>query len=166
MKIIELLKKQTEDAYQWTNKLIESVPGEKWDQTPETLETNVTWQVDHLIMSLYFQSIMVIKGHQKDIIQQVPLHEYNTLFTKANPINSIGKTIPVELLEKRKMVQKKSADIIESLTEDDLNTKLEPTETPHPTCQKQIRSVRLEYQTRNVALRTVGYAEACSGSTI
>lgn len=29
MNIVEHLKKQTEDAYEWTNKLIESIPPEK-----------------------------------------------------------------------------------------------------------------------------------------
>ncbi len=54
MNTVELLKIQTENAYEWTNKIIASIPAEKWDNIPDTIDTNVTWQVGHLIMSFYF----------------------------------------------------------------------------------------------------------------
>lgn len=75
---------------------------------------------------------MVIKGHQKDIIHKIPLHEYDALFTKASPTDCIGKTNPTEIREQLTLVQKKSLEIITSLSENDLNTKLEPTKTAHP----------------------------------
>jgi len=132
MDTVELLRNQTKNAYEWTNKLIESIPTEKWDEIPNNIETNVTWQVGHLIMSFYFHSIMVIKGHQMDVIQEMPLQEYNQLFTKASPINTVGKTNPTALVEHLKLVQRKSLDIIQSLSENNLKNDLEKTDTPHP----------------------------------
>ena len=54
---VELLTRQTENAYEWTNKLIESVPFSKWDDTPSGVDTNITWQVGHLIMNHYFNEL-------------------------------------------------------------------------------------------------------------
>ncbi|SDL37889.1 DinB family protein [Kriegella aquimaris] len=141
MKITEHLKRQTEDAYEWTNRLIESIPTEKWDEIPENIETNVTWQIGHLIMSFYYHSIMVIKGHQIDVIKKIPLQEYNKLFTNAKPINSVGKTNPTDLVSQLKIVQKKSLEIIESLSVYDLENPLEPTEMPHPTAKNKYEAL-------------------------
>jgi hypothetical protein len=132
MTAIEILAKQTEDAYFWTNKLISSIPHDKWDRIPVTMETNVTWQAGHLIMSFYYHSIMVIAGHQMDILQKIPLKEYGKLFTDAAPENSLGKINPKELQKQLMLMEQKSIDVIRALSEKDLENKLEPSEIPHP----------------------------------
>jgi len=132
MNQIEILVKQTTDAYDWTNKIINSIPQDKWDDTPEIIESNVSWQTGHLIMSFYYHSIMVIKGHQMDILQKVPLKEYDKLFTDATPKNSLGKTTPIELQNYLMIVQAKSIEVIKSLSEKDLESELLQTEVPHP----------------------------------
>jgi hypothetical protein len=68
MNQIESFVKQTEVAYDWTNRLISSIPYEKWDDIPEVIESSVSWQVGHLIVSVYYHSIMVISGHQMDML--------------------------------------------------------------------------------------------------
>lgn len=138
---VEILTRQTENAYDWTNKLVNSIPYEKWDNTPEIIETNVTWQVGHLIMSFYYHSIMVIVGHQMDIIQKVPLKAYNELFTNASPKNAVGKTNSKELQKQLAIVQQKSIHIIKSLSENDLKSKLEPTPTPHPIAETKLEAL-------------------------
>jgi hypothetical protein len=70
---IEILKKQTEDVYLWTHKLVETIPLDKWNVLPDVVQSTISWQVGHLIMSHYYHSIMVIVGHQMDVIQKVPL---------------------------------------------------------------------------------------------
>jgi len=72
MNEVELLVRQTENAYEWTNKLIESVPFSKWHDIPDVINTNITWQVGHLIVSHYFHTVMVIVGHQKDLLEKIP----------------------------------------------------------------------------------------------
>ena len=54
----EILISQTSNAYDWTNKLIETIPLEKWEIIPDTIESSISWQVGHLIISHYFHSIM------------------------------------------------------------------------------------------------------------
>jgi len=80
---IEILSRQTSDAYNWTNKLTTSVSYDTWDNIPDVIETSVSWQVGHLIVSLYYHSIMVIVGHH--------------FFTTGSPKNAIGKARPEEL---------------------------------------------------------------------
>jgi hypothetical protein len=41
MNTVQLLAKQTDDAYGWTNKLLHSIPQEKWDVLPEVAGTTV-----------------------------------------------------------------------------------------------------------------------------
>ena len=53
MNQIEILSKQTYDAYAWVNKLISAIPYDKWDDIPDVIASNVSWQVGHLILSYY-----------------------------------------------------------------------------------------------------------------
>ncbi|WP_020531364.1 DinB family protein [Flexithrix dorotheae] len=132
MNTVKLLASQTEDAYQWANKLIETIPEEKWNFTPEGLETNLTWQTGHLLMSFYFHAIMVISGHQMDIIKQIPLKEYDLYFTRGYPQNIVGKVKPDVLKSQFLFMQKRSLEEINSLSETDLKSSLHHTEVPHP----------------------------------
>ena len=137
----EILAKQTEDAYHWVNKLISSIPHDKWDTTPELIESNVSWQVGHLIMSYYYHSIRVIAGHQMDILQRVPLKEYNKLFTDAAPASAVGKTNPEELHNQLRLMEQKSITIIKTLSPEDLDSPLAPTPVPHPIAKNKFEAL-------------------------
>lgn len=138
---IEILTSQTESSYQWTNALIETIPLNKWDTLPDTIASNISWQVGHLIMSHYYHSVMVIVGHQMDIIKKIPLKEYDEYFTDAPPVKSIGKTNPTDLLAHLSIVQQKSIKIIQELSLTDLESKLFPTPTPHPIAKKKFEAI-------------------------
>jgi hypothetical protein len=91
---IEILINQTSNAYEWIDKLLAEISFDKWDIIPDIIETNISWQVGHLIVSHYFHSIMIIKGHQMDILQKIPMKEYSDLFTVSPPRLALGKTNP------------------------------------------------------------------------
>lgn len=74
MNQIDILVKQTANAYDWANKLFDTISYEKWDVTPDVIDSNISWQAGHLVVSIYFNSVMVITGHQMNILQQVPRH--------------------------------------------------------------------------------------------
>ena len=137
---VELLSRQTENVYEWTNKLVESVPFSKWDQTPEILETNIAWQVGHLLMSSYFHSAMVIVGHQKDLLQKIPLKQYDEVFTNGSPRDVKGID-PAILLDQLKLIQARSLEILISLSSESLNSPLEPTRIPHPIAKTKFESL-------------------------
>ncbi|HTI91949.1 MAG TPA: DinB family protein [Puia sp.] len=138
---VGILTKQTSDAYDWTNRLINSIPYKKWDQTPDVIESNISWQVGHLIMSFYYHSIMVITGHQMEILQQIPMKEYDKLFTLAAPFNVIGKTDPALLQKQLLLLQEKSLNTIRSLSPADLESPLVPGPIPHPIAKTRFEAI-------------------------
>jgi hypothetical protein len=138
---VDLLTRQTENAYEWTNKLIESVPFSKWDDTPHLVDTNITWQVGHLIMSHYFHSVMVIVGHRKDVLEKIPLRQYDDLFTNGQPIDAKGKVEPAIILGQLNFLQKRSLEILKSMTIERLYTDLEPTHIPHPVAKTKYEAL-------------------------
>lgn len=129
---VEIIQKQTQSTYELTNKLIDSIPYDLWNTIPPVADTSVSWQVGHLIMSFYFHSIMVISGHQPDILQKIPLREYDSFFTDARPELSQGKFVPQILHEQLMMMEQKSMAIISSLSTDDLDSPLHASSTKHP----------------------------------
>lgn len=141
MSPLELIAHQTADAYRWADQLINSIPQEKWDEIPANVETSVTWQAGHLLMSYYFHSILVIKGHPKDIPPSVPLREYSTLFTSAPPSHSVGKVNAEDLRHQLTLVQNKSLATIRSLSLADTEAPLEPTPFPHPVANTKFEAL-------------------------
>jgi hypothetical protein len=141
MNEVEVLAWQTENVYQWTNKLIESVPLDRWEHSPEVLETNVAWQVGHLIMSHYFHTVMVIVGHQRDLLEKIPMRQYDEIFTNGQPSDVKGRVEPTQLLGQLKLMQGRSLEIIKSLAPENLHNALEPTRIPHPIAKTKFESL-------------------------
>lgn len=141
MKDIEIILHQTKDAYHWVNELLKTIPFEKWDTYPNVINSTLSWQVGHLIMSNYYHSIMVIKGHQMNILQKVPLKEYDNYYTDGDPVATVGKVDPEVLFVQLKLVQKSSISIIEDLTSEELYSPLEPTPTPHPIAENKLEAL-------------------------
>lgn len=141
MNEVEFLARQTENVYEWTNKLIESVPFDNWEQTPEVLETNVAWQAGHLLMSHYFHTAMVIVGHQRDLLEKIPMRQYDEIFTNGQPSDVKGRVDPTVLLGQLRLMQTRSLEIIKSLAPENLHGPLEPTRIPHPIAKTKFESL-------------------------
>lgn len=139
---IEILTKQTSDGYKWVHKLIDTIPSEKWDEVPNVIESNISWQVGHLIISIYYHSVMVIVGHQKNILEQLPMREYTKLFSfDTTPKNAVGKSNSAELKKHLKVIEDKSIEVINSLAPEKLQADLEPTKLPHPTATTKFEAL-------------------------
>ncbi len=139
---IQLLIKQTEDAYKWTHKLVSTIPVDAWKETPKIIASNISWQIGHLILSEYYHSILVTVGHQQDILAQIPLKEYTKLFSfNTNPEANINSTNPKELLAHLSIVEKKSIEVLQSLTEEDLKDDLVPGGMKHPVAKNKYEAI-------------------------
>ncbi|MDJ1484182.1 DinB family protein [Cytophagaceae bacterium YF14B1] len=138
---IEILTKQTTNTYEWVNKLIHSIPYNQWENTPAIIESNISWQMGHLLVSFYYHSIMVIVGNQKDVLQSIPLKEYSSLYTDASPASSLAKVNPEVLHKHVLFIQQKSLQILESLSDMDLQKNLEPTPYPHPIAKNKLEAI-------------------------
>ncbi len=142
MNQIETLTLQTQDAYQWITKLLASVPYEKWHLTPKTLDTNLTWQCGHLILSYYYHSIMVTVGHQKSILAKVPVQEYSKSFKHlTTPSQGGTEDLSARLKEHLDFMSEKSIETIRQLPETALSQPLEPTEYPHPVAKTKFEAL-------------------------
>ena len=141
MTTTQLLIHQNANSYDWTNKLIENIPFEKWGIIPDTIESSISWQVGHLIVSHYFHTVMVIRGHQMDILRQLPIKDYSDYFTVARAEQSTGKFTPEKLLSDLKTMQQKSLEILATVTLDELENPLEPTPVPHPVATNKFEAI-------------------------
>ena len=127
-----IILEQTQNAYQWVDKLVASIDPSLWDKIPANLETNLSWQVGHLSLSFNYHSIMVIAGHQTDLYQQFPIQQYAKLFFSRTAEACVGVYSPADLLKHLKAVQNKSIEIISNLNDTLQDQPLEPTDFPHP----------------------------------
>lgn len=134
---ITILARQTESTYAWTNKLLLGIPHEKWDTTPDVIASNISWQTGHLIVSLYYHSILAIAGHQMDMLQQLPLKEYSQHFTNAAPLDVKGKFKPDHLQAHLLFMQQRSLEVINALSATDLDAELMPVQPQHPIAKKK-----------------------------
>ena len=138
---VKTLLYQTRDTYQWLNQLLNSIPEDKWQEMPVNLDTHVVWQVGHLILSLNFHTIMVIKGHPKELYQEIPIQTYQKFFESANPAESVGKVATNKIFSHLKLMQEKSLATIGGLTNEQLTEPLEPTDVPHPIAKTKFESI-------------------------
>lgn len=139
---IEIITKQTEDAFGWTNKLIRSVPNEKWDSIATGVESNVSWQVGHLIISIYYHTIMTTVGHKSELIESLNLRHY-TEWCNYDTLakNSVGKTSPEQLCKNLATMQENALSVIKRLTVKDLWSKVEPTKVRHPVAKTKFEAI-------------------------
>ncbi len=139
---IEMLSKQTTDAYRWLNTLIDTIPENKWNEIPAVLESNISWQIGHQVISIYYHSILVIKGHQKDILEQVPIQKYAELYgLDSSPKNAVEKMTTTTLKSHLKIIEEKSLEIINSLTPEELTKELIPGKVEHPVAKNKFEAL-------------------------
>ena len=133
MNEIQLLYTQTEDTYRWVQHLIQNIPESQWNYTPDTVRTNLSWQIGHLIISYYYHSILVIDGHDKGVLSVVPIKEYAEWYTSNFSSEYSAKhQTPKQLLKSLAMVEKASLTMIQSLAPEALDANLEPSRQLHP----------------------------------
>lgn len=139
---IQLLSKQTENAFAWTHKLMDSVPEENWELIAEGVGSNISWQVGHLIVSIYYHSIMTTVGHMPELLEKMDLRFYTKLCgydTFAQEMK--GYCTPEKLKSDLERMQNKSLEVINSLSVDDLWQRVERTKVPHPVAQTKFEAI-------------------------
>lgn len=133
MNEINLLYHQTKDTYQWVQRLLQDVPEDQWGYTPNIVNTNLSWQIGHLVISYYYHSILVIKGHDMNVLSTVPIKEYAEWYTYTfSPDESARHQTPEHLQTALRHVAEASLSTIHELTPETLSAALEPSRQPHP----------------------------------
>lgn len=140
--LTELLKIQTIDAQNWTKKLINEIPEEKWFITPDTIETNFAWQIGHLTLSQYYYTIVLINGQQNDLSVEFPVKKYSNLFAKGEKKRALLPEVSVkELLCNLELIHHKTLQTIAELNVEDLLNAVVATSKPHPFVKNKQESI-------------------------
>ena len=139
---IEILSKQTQDAFLWMNKLMANVPHDQWDGLAEGLASNLSWQVGHQVISIYYHTMMTTIGHVPDLLESVDLKGYTTLTGyETAPQAMVGRTDPQALTADLELMQGKSLELIQSLSEATLWEAVRPTKVPHPVAKTKFEAI-------------------------
>lgn len=143
MNVTDLLIKQTKDAHIWTNKLIDSVAMEQWFDTPNTLASNINWQVGHLVISEYYHAIMVVTGFDAKVAEKIDLKVHNQLYGyESIPKEGIGNNNSETLKAQLLFMQNKVIQTISTLTLEDLESDVEqPVKQKHPVAKTKLEAV-------------------------
>lgn len=143
MNVTELLIKQTQDAHSWTNKLIHSVPEARWEDTPDTLASNISWQIGHLVISEYYHAILVVSGFDEEITQKIDLKVHNQRYGyNSTPAELIGHSNTQLLKEQLSFMQNKVVQNISGLTLTDLESDVEqPIKQKHPVATTKLEAL-------------------------
>ncbi|WP_196892756.1 DinB family protein [Aureivirga marina] len=145
MSILDYIKDEIHSTHTKTNQLIEKIPAEKWNTTPEILETNMNWQLGHLILANYLHGIASISGPNELIRSKINIPDYikfygpnssPTKFNEEKPDNTTLKTIYSILLEEIKKQ-------IETIKEEDL---ISETAIPNPAAKTKKEALSLLYK--------------------
>jgi hypothetical protein len=129
---LELLYTETKAAFDWSHRLLEDIPQDQWSITPEVLETNVLWQAGHLVMSSYFNGIMCVNGHDKELMIKIGMRDLDGIFNQGKPVDAPSKISNDRVIDALNQVQLTCLAGIQSFNPDDLNAPLEPTRFKNP----------------------------------
>jgi len=147
MSIIEFIDYQSQESRKLVKAILNEVPGEKWHEIPDGINSNLAWQAGHLVISEYFNAIIVVKGSNKDVQENIPLREYATLFAMGSDPSKVTKEFTPERLNKDlDFVHKIAKDVLLSLSEEELDKPLEPSKFPHPTAKTKLEALSWHFK--------------------
>jgi hypothetical protein len=149
MNKIEFLKDQMIETRNFTNRLINELPEDKWYSIPQDTDSNFAWQIGHIIVSQNFHTLTVISGRNAKIAEKIPLDRYNKIFygMGASHRSVQNNLIPVEKLKiELDLVHKISIDNLDALSEEDLYDKLEPIPFKHPMANNKYEALSWSFK--------------------
>lgn len=142
----DFILRETKVANRYTLHLLEKIPFDLWEITPAGLDTNVSWQVGHLILGICYNNILVVNGAISEALKALPMKAYFEVFgIGSNPKDYSGQFPPEQLLNDLKTMQQAALNVVQSLTEEELSQPLAPTKFPHPVAKLKTEAVNHSY---------------------
>lgn len=138
---IHTLVLQTKQVHSWTWKLVDKIPDDKWLTTPSVIESNIHWQIGHLLIAHFYHIIVCQKSPLQEIFGLIPIMDYYPVFAAGTVAKNDSKISVEELKRNLIKVQAKELELFQSLTEKDLSDDLFPTQFPHPVAKTKFEAV-------------------------
>jgi len=137
---MDILKDQIILVKEKTDKLISDISAEKWFETPSVLESNLNWQIGHIILANYLHGIASISGVNEDFRNKVNVSDYIIYYgPKSNPSDFKNeKPSNKKLMEIYELTFLLVLEGIENLTSIDLEKN---TEVPNPSVQTKYQAL-------------------------
>lgn len=76
MNTIEIIKDQIISVKEKTDSFIRTIELEKWNISPDILETNMNWQIGHLILANYLHGIASISGANEKVREKINMQDF------------------------------------------------------------------------------------------
>jgi hypothetical protein len=135
---IELIKKQTDD-------FIEKIEISKWNVTPDIIETNMNWQIGHIILANYLHGIASISGANEKIREKLNVKDFIKFYgLKSNPSEHLNeKPKNEELKEIYNFIFELIWLELEKVNESDFNNE---TEIPNPGAKTKYEALTLLFK--------------------
>lgn len=88
----EVIKNQMQLVKKQTDELVEKIELAKWTVTPEVLETNMNWQIGHLVLANYLHGIASIFGANERIRAKLDVKKFIKFYgLKSNPADYLDE---------------------------------------------------------------------------
>ncbi len=143
---IDTISILTKNAHEWTHKLVNEVTEKKWLVKPSIIESNIHWQVGHLIITHFYHIIVCLKSPQQALFSLIPIMEYFPLFSAGSKATAESSITVGQLKENLDLVQTKSLEMIGLLDDADLSSGLFPTQFPHPIAKTKFEALSWNIQ--------------------
>jgi uncharacterized damage-inducible protein DinB len=141
----QLIKDQIELVKNQTDGFIEKIDQSKWHIAPETLDTNMNWQIGHIILANYLHGISSISGASEQVRKRINVKDFVKFYgPKSSPAAFLDeKPNTVELLELYDFIFELINTELDKVEEADLH---EQTAIPNPGAKTKYEALTLLFK--------------------
>ena len=138
---ISVIKAQISSAKEKTEKLITRITTDIWTKTPEVLNTNLNWQIGHIILANYLHGVASISGANEEFKEKINIPDYIKFYgPKSNPTDFINdKPNQKELSEIYEFTMSLVLENLNKITESELN---DNTAIPNPSVSTKYEALK------------------------
>ena len=140
MTTIALIKEQILWVDKWTINMVINIQDNLWNETPAIIESNINWQMGHILVSKYFHGIASVWEKNESITNELPLSEYQKFYSYgSDPKDNFERRPDKEtLLSHFDTLNNFLKDRLDSLVADELPS---ATEMPNPVAKTKFKAL-------------------------
>ena len=137
----KILKEQILSTKEYTDKLISDISSDLWTKTPKVLDTNLNWQIGHIILANYLHGIASISGVSEALREKIVMSDYIKFYgLKSNPSDFENeKPTRKELIEIYEFTLSLVLENLNNLSDSELDNN---TEIPNPAAKTKYEALK------------------------